>query len=116
MRGRIARELDQVRLVAEDVMFLQEAAQKLATSVRLHLSVEGFSRESLNDLQQLLKSQPGSCPVYLHFNIGQHTEVIQRLPPPFDVYPAKDLVASITKRFGEGSLEIIYGEEGETRS
>jgi DNA polymerase-3 subunit alpha len=115
-RGRIAREVDQVRLVAEDVMFLEEAAQKLATSVRLHLSVEGFSRESLSDLRQLFKSQPGSCPVYLHFNIGQHTEVIQRLPPPFNVYPARDLIREITRRFGEGSLEIIYGEEGETRS
>jgi len=116
VRGRIARELDQVRLVAEDVMFLEEAAQKLATSVRLHLSVEGFSRESLSDLRQLLKSQAGSCPVYLHFNIGQHTEVIQRLPPPFNVYPARDLTTAITRRFGEGCLEIVYGEEGETRS
>jgi hypothetical protein len=78
--------------------------------------VEGFSRESLSDLRQLFKSQPGSCPVYLHFNIGQHTEVIQRLPPPFNVYPARDLIREITRRFGEGSLEIIYGEEGETRS
>jgi len=116
VRGRIARELDQVRLVAEDVMFLEEAAQKLATSFRLHLSVEGFSRESLSDLQQLLKSQPGSCPVYLHFHIGQHTEVIQRLPAPFKVYPARDLVSAITKRYGGSSLEIIYGEENETRS
>ncbi len=116
VRGRIAREPDQVRLVAEDVMFLEEAAQKLATSVRLHLSVEGFSRELLSDLRQLFKSQPGSCPVYLHFNIGQHTEVIQRLPPPFNVYPARDLIREITRRFGESSLEIIYGEEGETRS
>ncbi|MEJ2430962.1 MAG: DNA polymerase III subunit alpha, partial [Deltaproteobacteria bacterium] len=111
VRGRIARELDQVRLVAEEIMFLEEAAQKLATSVRLHLSVEGFSRESLSFLQQLLKSQPGSCPIYLHFNIGQHTEVIQRLPPSFNVYPARDLIAEITARFGEESLEIRYSEE-----
>jgi DNA polymerase-3 subunit alpha len=111
VRGRIASELDQVRLVAEDVMFLEEAAQKLATSVRLHLSVEGFSRELLGDLSQMLKSQPGSCPVYLHLNIGQHTEVIQRLPTPFSVSPVRDLVTAITKRFGEGSLEIRYSEE-----
>ena len=111
VRGRIARELDQIRLVAEDVMSLEEAAQKLATSVRLHLSVEGLSRKSLGYLQQLLKSQPGSCPVYLHFNIGQHTEIIQRLPPPFHIYPARDMIAAITGQFGEGSLEIRYSEE-----
>jgi DNA polymerase-3 subunit alpha len=116
VRGRIARELDQVRLVAEEVMFLEEGAWKLATSVRLHLSVEGLSKESLSDLQHLLKSQPGSCPVYLHFNIGQHTEVIQRLAVPFNVYPARDLTAAITRLFGEGCLEMVYGEEGETGS
>jgi hypothetical protein len=59
----------------------------------------------------MLKSQPGSCPVYLHLNIGQHTEVIQRLPTPFSVSPVRDLVTAITKRFGEGSLEIRYSEE-----
>jgi len=116
VRGRIAKEAYQVRLVAEDVMFLEEAAEKLATSVRIYLSVEGFLPEELGDLQQLFKSQPGPCPVYLHFNIGQHTEVIQRLPPSFNVYPARDLVASITKRFGEDCLELVYGEEVETRS
>ena len=115
VRGRIARELDQVRLVAEEIMFLAEAAMKLATSVRLHLSVEGFARESLSFLQQLLRSQPGSCPIYLHFNIGQHTEVIQRLPPACNVFPTRDLIAAITARFGEDSLEIIYGEEVEPR-
>jgi DNA polymerase-3 subunit alpha len=110
VRGRIARELDQARLVAEDVMFLEEAAEKLATSVRIHLSVEGFSGESLSDLRQLFKSRPGPCPVYLHINIGQHTEVIQRLPSPFNISPARDLVEAITKRFGEGSVEIKYSE------
>ena len=113
--GRIARELDEVRMVAEEIMFLEEAVQKLATSVRLHLSVEGFSRESLSFLQKLLQSQPGSCPIYLHFNIGQHTEVIQRLPPACNVFPTRDLIAAITARFGEDSLEIIYGEEVEPR-
>jgi DNA polymerase-3 subunit alpha len=111
VRGRIARELDQVRLVAEDIMFLEEAVQEFATSVRLHLSVEGLLGESLSDLRRLLTSQPGSCSVYLHFNIGEHTEVIQRLPPSYNVYPAGDLVRAIIERFGEGSLEIRYSEE-----
>jgi DNA polymerase-3 subunit alpha len=115
VRGRIAREVDQIRLVAEEITFLEEAAKKLATSVRIHLSVEGFSSESLSDLRQLFESWPGPCPVYLHLIIGQQTEVIQRLPPPCNVSPAKDLVAAITERFGEGCLEIIYGEEDYTR-
>ena len=112
VRGRIARELDQVRLVAEDIMLLEEAVQEFATSLRLHLSVEGLLGESLSDLRQLLASQPGSCPVYLHFNVGEHTEVIQRLPPSYTVYPTEDLVRAIIERFGEGSLEIRYSEEG----
>jgi DNA polymerase-3 subunit alpha len=111
VRGRIARELDQVRLVAEDIMFLEEAVQEFATSIRLHLSVEGLFGESFSDLRQLLTSQPGSCPVYLHLTIGELTEVIQRLPPSYNVYPAGDLIRAITERFGEGSVEIRYSEE-----
>jgi DNA polymerase-3 subunit alpha len=110
VRGRIARERGQVRLVAEDIMSLEEAALNLATSFHLHLSVEGFSAQSLRELYQLFKSQLGQCPVYLHFNIGQHTEVIQRLPSTCNVHPSRDLIGTMTQWFGEGCCEVRYSE------
>jgi DNA polymerase-3 subunit alpha len=108
--GRIVKENGQVRLVADEIMPLKEAAVKLATSIHLYLSVEGLSAAALGELRQLLAVQPGSCPVYLHLKIGQKTEVVQRLPSTFSVLPTEDLKKKLTHMFGETCLEVGYSE------
>lgn len=108
VRGRIVKENGQVKLVADDIMSLEEAALNLASSIHIHLAVEGLSGQTLSELQKLFKSQPGSCSVYLHFNIGQHTEVIQILPPTCAVLPTGDFKRRLVEMFGEDCLEVRY--------
>ena len=108
--GRVAREGGQVRLVADDIVPLAEGAERLATSVHLHLTVEGLSSQSLRELRQLIRSQPGSCPVYLHLHMGQQAEVVQRLATNCAVRPTGELTAKLTQQFGEKCLDIRYGE------
>jgi len=106
--GRVAKEGGQVKLVADDIVSLEAAAVNLATSVRCHFTVEGLSKEALRELQQLLKTQPGSCPVYLHVGIGRQTEVVHKLPPAWAVRPTWELRRRLVEKFGESSLEIGY--------
>jgi DNA polymerase-3 subunit alpha len=110
VRGRVVKESDQVRLVADEIMLLEEAAADMASSVHLQLTVEGLSGEPLNELKQLLKNHPGSCPVYLHFGVGQQTVVVQKLPATFQVRPIKELQARLMKQFGKDCLEVRYQE------
>ena len=72
--------------------------------------MEGLSGEPLNELKQLLKNHPGSCPVYLHFGVGQQTVVVQKLPATFQVRPTKELQARLMKQFGKDCLEVRYQE------
>jgi DNA polymerase-3 subunit alpha len=108
--GRVTREAGQVRLVADRILPLEAAAVQLATSVHLHLSVEGLSAPELRELLQPIDSQPGSCLVYLHFHIGRHTEVVQKLPSSRAVQPTRKLRAEMTQRFGEHCVEVRYRE------
>jgi DNA polymerase-3 subunit alpha len=108
--GRVAKEGGQVKLVADDVVSLEAAAVNLATSVHCHFTVEGLSKEALRELEQLFKSQPGSCPVYLHVGIGRQTVVVHKLPPAWAVRPTRRLITEITGRFGESCLEVHYSE------
>jgi DNA polymerase-3 subunit alpha len=110
VRGRVVKESGQVRLVADEIMLLEEAAADMASSVHLQLTVEGLSGEPLNELKQLLKNHPGSCPVYLHFGVGQQTVVVQKLPATFQVRPSKELQARLMKEFGKDCLEVRYQE------
>ena len=108
--GRAVREGRQVRLIAGQIMPLKEAAVSLATSLRLHLPVEGLSGQELNDLHRLVSEHTGSCQVYLHFHIGQQAEVVQKLPTTFAVKPTRELVLQLSEQFGKASVEIRYGE------
>jgi len=72
--------------------------------------VEGLSGEPLKELKQLLKIYPGSCPVYLHFGVGQQTVVVQKLPTSFRIRPNKELQVRLTKQFGKDCLEVRYEE------
>ena len=108
--GRVAKESGQVRLVADEIMLLEDAAADMASSVHLQLTVEGLTGEPLKELRQLLKTHPGSCPVYLHFGVGQQTVVVQKLPTSFRIRPNKELQGRLTKQFGKDCLEVRYGE------
>jgi DNA polymerase-3 subunit alpha len=108
--GRVAKESSQVRLVADEIMLLEEAAADMASSVHLQLTVEGLSGEPLKELKQLLKTHPGSCPVYLHFGVGQQTVVVQKLPTSFRIRPNKELQVWLAKQFGKDCLEVRYEE------
>ena len=108
--GRVAKESGQVRLVADEIMLLEEAAADMASSVHLKLTVEGLSGEPLKELKQLLKTHPGSCPVYLHFGVGQQTVVVQKLPTSFRISPNKELQVRLIKQFGKDCLEVRYEE------
>jgi DNA polymerase-3 subunit alpha len=108
--GRVVREGIQVRLIAGQIMPLEEAEVSMATSLRLHLPVEGLSGQELNDLHHQIAEYTGPCEVYLHFHIGQQAEVVQKLPTTFAVKPTRDLVLQLTGRFGKGSVEVRYGE------
>jgi DNA polymerase-3 subunit alpha len=110
VRGRVAKESGQVRLVADEIMLLEDAAADMASSVHLQLTVEGLSGEPLKELKQLLKTHPGSCPVYLHLGVGQQTVVVQELPTSFRIRPNKELQGRLTKQFGKDCLEVRYQE------
>jgi DNA polymerase III subunit alpha len=109
--GRVVRDADRVRLVADDMVPLDEAAVGLATSVRLHLHTQGLSRERLERLEKVIRAHPGRCGLFLHLHLGQQTEVVQKLPETSAVRPDGAFQEDLRKELGELRLEIRYGEE-----
>jgi DNA polymerase-3 subunit alpha len=109
--GRVARDADRVRLVADDMAPLDEAAVGLATSVHLHLHTQGLSRERLERLEKVIRAHPGRCGLFLHLHLGQHTEVVQKLPETSAVRPDSAFQEDLRKELGELRLEMRYGEE-----
>jgi DNA polymerase-3 subunit alpha len=109
--GRVARDADRVRLVADDMVPLDEAAVGLATSVGLHLYIQGLSRERLERLEKVIRAHPGRCVLFLHLHVGQQTEVVQKLPETFAVRPDRAFQENLRKELSEVRLEMRYGAE-----
>ena len=109
--GRVARDADRLRLVADNLMPLDEAAVGRATSVRLHLHTQGLSRERLERLEKVIRAHPGRCGLFLHLHLGQQTEVVQKLPETSAVRPDGAFQEDLRKELRGLRLEIRYGEE-----
>ena len=110
--GRVARDADRVRLVADDMVPLHEAAVALATSIHLHLHTQGLSRERLERLEKVIRAHPGRCGLFVHFHLGQQTEVVQKLPETSAIRPDGAFQEDLRKELGELRLEIRYREGG----
>ena len=108
--GRTAREADRVRLVADELLLLDEAAVSLATSVHLHIHGEGLEREKLEKIARVLQAHPGPCDLFLHLHLGQRAEVVQKLPRSLAVRPDSRLKQDLRRDLGEHRLEIRYRE------
>jgi DNA polymerase-3 subunit alpha len=109
--GRVARDPDRVRLVADDMLPLDEAAVDLAISVHLHLHTKGLSRERLERLEEVIRAHPGRCGLFLHLHLGQQAEVVQKLPDTSAVRPDKGFHEDLRKELSEVRLEMRYGED-----
>jgi DNA polymerase-3 subunit alpha len=109
--GRVARDADRVRLVADDMLPLDEAAVDLAISVHLHLHTKGLSRERLERLEEVIRAHPGRCGLFLHLHLGQQAEVVQKLPETSAVRPDKGFHEDLRKELSEVRLGLRYGED-----
>jgi DNA polymerase-3 subunit alpha len=108
--GRVARADGRIRLVADEIVSLEEAAASKAVSVHLHLRVEGITPRELEKLRQIMSDYPGTCPISLHFYLGRFVEVVQRLSSAYTVRLDRQLEQRLREAFGERCLEVRYEE------
>ena len=93
------------KIIAEDVVFLEEAEEKLSKKVHLKLFIPGLEESLLMELKQnLLKfGNNGTCQVFLHFfkSEGQEVSIVET---PIRVSPKKELIKYIETTLGEDSI------------
>jgi DNA polymerase-3 subunit alpha len=100
---------ERVRLIAAEVVSLEEAATGGAVSVHLHLEVEGMSPPRLRKLARIIGDYPGGCPIFLHFHLGRSVEVVQRLASGSAVRLERQLEQRLGEALGEECLQVRYG-------
>ncbi|MFH1825172.1 MAG: DNA polymerase III subunit alpha [Candidatus Firestonebacteria bacterium] len=102
-------ETNKIKIRAEEVIFLEEADEKLSKKVHIKLFIPGLEESALVELKQnLLKfKNNGTCQVFLHF-FKSADEEVSIVETQIKVLPSKELSNYVESTFGEGS--IWFGE------
>jgi len=106
VRGRVDVGEDRVKLLASEIMPLEEASQRL--SVTLHLTVRRpqASREQIALMSNTLRLHPGRSRVVVHVVIPEKSEAIISLPMDLRVNATDELVRGLEDLFGEESVRL----------
>ena len=105
VEGRIAIREDRPRLIAQQIIPIEQAAGKLAQAMELILHRHG-EKELLEQLKGLLAKFPGAVPIYLRLEIPEQSAVRLKLAESFKVEPRQELLEELGQLLGEDSVVI----------
>jgi len=107
VRGKISRRRESPSIIVDEVIPLEKASEKLTESVTVSLQCAGLEDSTLEQLQNIFLSHPGSCPVYLKMLTHDNKERIIRANSSFNVSANPALKKSVDRLLGEGHIEFI---------
>ncbi len=106
IRGRTDVSESSVKIIADEVLRLEEARESLIRGVHLRLRTTGVTREFLESLDRLLKDHVGACPITFHVTIPEHSETVLVAGNGHRVKPSRALVNELEQLFGSEAVEL----------
>ena len=100
---------DQGRLVAQQIVPMEQAMSRLAKAVELVLNPQIANRKLLEELKALLMRSPGSLPIYLTLQEAPGASgapVRLRLAEDFKIDPSVELLDDLTRLLGEEAVIV----------
>jgi len=106
VKGRLSLKEDSPKIVAEEVIPLEEARDKLTKVLVITLVTAGLEKEMLELLKDVLSKYPGKIPVCLIFTNQKNQSVRMVLSDTFRIQPSDALVKDIEELLGEGIVSF----------
>lgn len=106
VKGRIDLRQDRPKVVAEEVIPINEIEKRLSKSAHVRLITTGFEEETLSSLKDVLSSYPGECSVYFKLIDSRKRHVTLGGNSGLMVEPGEELVRRVEKLIGEGNISF----------
>ena len=88
----------------DEILSLDEARQKLTTSLHVHLPSTVLESSVLKSLKDTCSANKGSCTLFLHIKTAQYNEVVVQANPDMKVAPTDALISQMEQILGERSV------------
>jgi DNA polymerase-3 subunit alpha len=106
VKGTVDRQDDSVKLLAEEILSLEEIRIRKTQSVHLKVDYELMSKEAFEELKGILHRHPGRLPAYLHLVKPQEEVTVLELPRDLQVGLTEDFIVEVERLFGASSLVL----------
>jgi len=106
VRGKAEAGEDVSKILASELIPLEEVRQREASSITVRVELEGFLVETLPHLRELLESNRGECDIRFELRRGSDFALGVKPHPFLRVRPSPDLVQSLEAMCGEGSVVL----------
>jgi DNA polymerase-3 subunit alpha len=97
---------DNPSIRVDELLSMDDARQKLTTSVHVRLASVALESATLKSLKDVCSSNKGHCSLFLHFKTSQYDEVVIQANPDTKVAPTGSLISQIERIAGEHSVSL----------
>jgi len=104
--GRIGFREDNPSLRVSLVTPMEKAREMLAGSVRLSVSSTGLEEDLIQQVQDVMKSHPGPCPVFFEVEVPGGRKVLVKTANEHFVSPSERFFADIEGVLGTGHVRL----------
>ncbi|MEA3306057.1 MAG: DNA polymerase III subunit alpha [Candidatus Omnitrophota bacterium] len=106
LRARLSLREEAPKLIAEDIIPLEEAQERLTRAIVINLITVGLDKKTLESLKFILSNHKGNIPARICFQPSEHKKVTLAMGSNFEVKPSMELIDEIEELLGSGTLTI----------
>jgi len=106
VEGRVGRRDASPRLLAQQIIPMEEGMAKLVKAIELVLRTADPDRQVLERLKELLARFPGSMPIFLTLHVPDQEPVRLKLAEGFKIDPRPEMVEELRRLFGDDGVVI----------
>ncbi len=105
VRGRLTKDEKSTKVIAEEVIPLSDAREKMMSSIHIKLRAEGLTRHHLVQLKNMLYEHKGACKAYIHVVTQDGGKTTVLLPGDLRLSPSREMAREINDFLGYKAIE-----------
>ncbi len=106
VKGRVKKDEKGVTVISDDIALLQNVRERDATRVDIRLHSPGLSDDHLAQIRDVLAQHKGTCGVYLHIVVPNHSEAVISVGDDMRVSPSEKMVLAVERIAGDRTVQV----------
>jgi len=109
--GRISKKEEKPKMLLQEIYPLEQAPRLFTERLSIHLPAAEINDGLLGQIHDLLKSHPGSTPVFFCLQFPQGEEIFLSAGGDFRVTPDESLIHDVERLIGEQSVYVAVSKK-----